>query len=222
MTVNRIREGVDPSELIPDEHNANLGTERGMAMLHQSLQTTGPGKSVVADKNGRLIAGNKTAEAAAAMGMRFTVVPTYGDELIVHQRLDLDLTEPDGLARQMSVLDNRVSEENLAWDREQLAAYHEAGLDLGAYWHPGELFSLGLNEGAKKAAAAMSKMESPQWSETEESPLLDIPPGTRFRCGNHVLIVGEEGKPGEADVMLNAYERYTGEPAELIEDDDDE
>ncbi len=48
------------SDLSPDLRNANLGTERGHAMLERSLQETGAGRSILVDKHGKVIAGNKT------------------------------------------------------------------------------------------------------------------------------------------------------------------
>ena len=43
----------------PDTKNANKGTERGRYMVEASLRETGAGRSIVLDKDGRIIAGNK-------------------------------------------------------------------------------------------------------------------------------------------------------------------
>lgn len=50
------------SDLIPDDRNANKGTERGNGLLERSLQQYGAGRSILIDKNNRIIAGNKTVE----------------------------------------------------------------------------------------------------------------------------------------------------------------
>lgn len=49
----------------PDDRNANKGSERGTYMIRRSLEKLGAGRSILLDKNGRIIAGNKTAESAA-------------------------------------------------------------------------------------------------------------------------------------------------------------
>ena len=64
------------SDLMPDTQNANKGTERGRYMVEASLTETGAGRSIVADKDGRIIAGNKTLEAWAGMGGAVKIVET--------------------------------------------------------------------------------------------------------------------------------------------------
>lgn len=108
------------ADLLPDHANANRGTQRGSMMLRTSLERNGAGRSVVADKNGRLIAGNKTAEAARDAGLPVRVVQTDGRELVVVQRTDLDLTDPRGKARELAFADNRVGEVNLDWSPDAL------------------------------------------------------------------------------------------------------
>ena len=53
------------SDLIPDKHNANKGTAKGQKAIVNSLQRSGAGRSIVIDRNGQIIGGNKTAEAVA-------------------------------------------------------------------------------------------------------------------------------------------------------------
>jgi hypothetical protein len=72
------------AELILDEKNANKGTKRGRALLEESLGKYGAACSVVVDRNQRVIAGNKTIEAAVAAGMKSTaVIETDGSSLVV-------------------------------------------------------------------------------------------------------------------------------------------
>ena len=108
------------NDLTPDHANANRGTLRGSMMLRASIERNGAGRSVVADRNGRLIAGNKTAEAARDAGLPVRVVQTDGSELIIVQRTDLDLLDPRGKARELAFADNRVGEVNLDWSPEAL------------------------------------------------------------------------------------------------------
>lgn len=130
------------ADLVQDDHNANKGTERGAAMLDDSLETSKLGRGVVVDKNGKLIGGNKTTAAALAQGFEDAViVHTTGDKLIVNMRDDLDLDDedPNNQARQMAYYDNRVGQVDLEWNAAQLFADKKAGLDLGKLFNEGEL-----------------------------------------------------------------------------------
>lgn len=80
------------ADLRPDATNANKGTARGRGMVEASLRETGAGRSILADKAGRIIAGNKTLEAWADIGGEIEVVRTDGKKLVVVQREDLDLS----------------------------------------------------------------------------------------------------------------------------------
>ena len=75
------------TEYKEDPNNANLGSERGNQMLDDSLNQTGPGRSLVADANDYLPAGNKTKAAAERAGITDVIeVETDGDAIIVHVR----------------------------------------------------------------------------------------------------------------------------------------
>jgi len=103
-----------------DPENLNKGTDRGRRMLSQSIQDLGAGRSILVDRNGVIIAGNKTAEAAIAEGLEDAiVVQTQGDKVVVVQRTDLDLTK-DPKAKQLAIADNRIAEIDLSWDAEAL------------------------------------------------------------------------------------------------------
>src|SRR5579859_6091797 len=123
--------------LQPDPNNANKGTPRGRGLLEHSLRQYGAGRSILTDKNGVVIAGNKTLETAADIGLPVKVVETDGTELVVVQRTDLDLTR-DKAARELAYADNRVAEVDLDWDAEQLAEDRAAGVDLDSFFFPAE------------------------------------------------------------------------------------
>lgn len=133
------------SDLTPDPSNANAGTERGLSMLDDSLSVVGLGRSIVTDKNGVIIGGNKTTERALDRGFENAiVVHTQGDELVVVQRDDLDLgaNTPDNPARKLAYYDNRVAQVDLQWDAEQLLADVNAGFDFEHLFSEGELNAL--------------------------------------------------------------------------------
>ncbi len=118
-------EVVNLEQFRPDENNANKGTERGLRILDDSLRELGAGRSILVDKHGVILAGNKTQERAVDIGLTDAiVVHTNGTQLVVVQRDDLDATEPAG--RKMGLLDNRSSEVGLAWDPVVLAGMLES------------------------------------------------------------------------------------------------
>ena len=98
------------ADLTPDQNNANLGTERGSRLLEKSISQFGTGRSILIDKNGHIIAGNKTAEMAGQLGMEdVEIVQSDGTKIIAVQRTDLDL-ETDNRARELAYADNRVAD----------------------------------------------------------------------------------------------------------------
>ena len=126
----------------PDTKNANKGTERGRYMVEASLRETGAGRSILLDKDGRIIAGNKTFEAASDIGLPVRVVETDGTELVAVKRTDLDLDDDTGTARKLAYYDNRAAQVGLDWDAEQMLADLGAGLDLSAMFRQDELDEL--------------------------------------------------------------------------------
>src|SRR5215471_21849037 len=80
------------SSLSLDEQNANRGSERGRKMLEDSLRKLGAGRSVLVDREGRVIAGNKTVETARKLGLKqIAVIETDGETLVAVRRRDLIL-----------------------------------------------------------------------------------------------------------------------------------
>jgi hypothetical protein len=140
------------ADLTPDPINANAGTERGTYMLTESMQRLGVGRSVLVDKHGTLIAGNKSHATAGAIGIEDTVVVnTTGDRLVVVQRDDLDLSAPTSSeayqkARELSIADNRSSEVGLSWDASALSEYIGEGVELDSWFLPDELETILSNE----------------------------------------------------------------------------
>lgn len=127
--------------LTPDASNANKGTERGRYALEASLRKYGAGRSILIDREGRIIAGNKTAETAADVGIDdVIIVQTDGRQLVAVQRTDLDLDSKE--ARELAYADNRVAELDLSFDPEQVLADLGAGVDLSGLWFPHELDAL--------------------------------------------------------------------------------
>lgn len=145
-------------DLVPDPHNANKGTPRGQAMLDQSIRTSGAGRGIMADRYGRVIAGNKTLKRALALGLKLQLVKTRGDRLVVHQREDLDLAT-DPRAKALALADNRVAEVGLDWDADIVAGLKAAGVDLGALWTEDELVRFIATAGSPDTSPQMGALE---------------------------------------------------------------
>ena len=165
----------DKINLTPDPKNANKGTQRGRGLLEKSLRRYGAGRSILADKHGVVIAGNKTLETAADIGLPVRVVQTDGRELVVVQRTDLDLSQ-DKAARELAYADNRVAQVDLDFDPVQMAADAAAGVALGEFWTKDELAEIigGMGEGRKD-------------SELPAAPPKRVQAGEVWRCGNHLV-----------------------------------
>jgi hypothetical protein len=126
------------NQLLPDQQNANKGTERGNQMVEDSLRKFGAGRSILIDKHGRIIAGNKTAENAGAIGLNdVIVVQTDGTKLVAVQRTDLDL-EKDPRAKELAIADNRAGQVSLNWDVDVLKQL-DGEIDLAQFWTASEL-----------------------------------------------------------------------------------
>lgn len=112
-------EVVDIESLVHDDKNFNRGTEEGGKLIARSFKEHGAGRSVLLDKNNRLVAGNKAAEGAREAGIRHViVVETEGDEMVAVRRKDVDLDTAEG--RKMALLDNLTQQVSLAWDTDAI------------------------------------------------------------------------------------------------------
>lgn len=126
------KELIDIEELRQDNLNFNKGTYEGEVLIKKSLERFKAGRSVLIDKDNNIIAGNKTVQAAATMGMKVRVIETTGDELVAVKRTDIDIDSKEG--RELALADNRTAQINLAWDEPNLeAAAIQFGLDASDF-----------------------------------------------------------------------------------------
>jgi len=99
----------------PLSSNPNKGTQRGTGILEQSVRELGAGRSILVDKNGVILAGNHAQEAFVNAGIDDVIeVETDGKKIVVVKRTDLDADSSAG--KKMAIMDNRTSEQGLAWD----------------------------------------------------------------------------------------------------------
>lgn len=119
------------SELIPDDKNFNKGTEYGNALIEKSFQKFGAGRSILLDKNNRIIAGNKSTENFGASGGEdVLIVESDGTKLIAVKRTDIDLDTPQG--RELALADNATAKANIVWDEEIIV--EEIGVEVAEDW----------------------------------------------------------------------------------------
>lgn len=197
------------SDLTPDARNANKGTARGAAMIRASLKEYGAGRSILLDRNGAIIAGNKTWENAGALGHKdVIVVKTDGSQLVAVQRMDLDLG--DKRARQLAIADNRSAEVSLEWDPETLKGLAGDGVDLAPFWSADELEELWAPDSALLTGE-------------DEAPPLPKKAVTRFGelwvLGEHRLLCGDATKPADLAAVLGgavAHAIWTDPPYNVV------
>lgn len=102
-------------DLTPDDRNMNKHTSYGMSLIEKSIRKHKFGRSILVDKNDRIIGGNGVTETAASIGATKTiVVETTGDELVVVKRTDIDLDSKEG--REMALADNATAVADIEWD----------------------------------------------------------------------------------------------------------
>ena len=132
---------INISEVIPDDKNFNKGTEYGGHLLEKSFEQFGAGRSILLDKNNRIIAGNKATEQYGAKGgEKVIVVETDGNTLVAVKRTDIDLDTKKG--REMALADNATQKADLDWDDDILKAVAEEmdinledwGVEMRAGW----------------------------------------------------------------------------------------
>lgn len=106
-------------KLIPDNKNFNKGTQFGEHLMDESLRKFGLGRSILLDKNNRIISGNKTTEKAGELGYeKVLVIETDGSTLVAVKRNDIDLDSTAG--RELALADNATSKANLSWDENEI------------------------------------------------------------------------------------------------------
>lgn len=99
----------------PLARNPNKGTQRGTGILDQSVRELGAGRSLLVDKNGVILAGNHAQEAFINAGIEDVIeVETDGNQIVVVKRTDMEADSTAG--KKMAIMDNRTSEQGLAWD----------------------------------------------------------------------------------------------------------
>ena len=193
----------------PDDFNLNEHTERGGDMLETSLQKTGVVRPIAVDKNGKVITGNATQQAAVNVGIEDAIiVKSDGTKMIVHQRTDLDLDDQGVVGEQTrfaAIMDNRVSEVNLKWDTDRLSKLRVGDEDAGIVpmeglrqaWTDRELDHMGV-------ASYKPAKETVDINEAEKyQQVWQVQPGDLWQIGRHRLVCADNGDGGHMAQLLD-------------------
>ena len=230
---------INIEELVQDEHNFNKGTDEGGKLMERSFKEMGAGRSVLIDKHGKIIAGNKSQKAAIAAGIkRVRVIETTGDELIAVKRTDVELESEQG--RKMALLDNLTTQVNLAWDETELQTItgEIEGFDVGDFgFDIKDMPSIDLDGNKKPISNVNEKPAEEDDFDPDAKFETKVHEGDIWQLGEHKLLCGDSTKPenvlrllGEerADCWLTdppynvAYEGKTKEKLTIKNDSKDD
>ncbi len=178
-------------QLIPDEKNANKGTEYGHHLIENSLRKFGAGRSILLDKNNRIIAGNKTIENAAIIGLDdIIIVETSGEQIVAVKRTDIDLDSDMG--RELALADNATSKANLKWDEESIAKIvDEYEIDI-------EDWGVDLNWDLPDKEAIEDEFDESEISGAKNISVL----GDLYEIGNHRLLCGDSTSSDDVEKLM--------------------
>lgn len=184
-------------KLVPDDKNFNKGTEYGKQLLGKSFAQFGAGRSILLDKNNRIIAGNKaTEEYGEQGGEKVIVVETDGKTLVAVKRTDIDLDSKRG--RELALADNATQKADLEWDTEVVEAISkEWEIDAKAWGVevPEELAQTEVKEDDFDAGADVESR---------------CKKGDIWQLGEHRLMCGDSTKAEDVEKLMN------GEKADIL------
>lgn len=180
------------SDLTLDNKNANKDAKRGNRAVAHSLAWYGARRSILVDKAGRTIAGNKTISQAEQAGISEVIlIPSDGTKVVAVQRTDLDLD--DSKARELAVAHNRAGELGVEWDGSVLKEL-SSDLDLTPSFTDAELRNLlppDLSGGDDDATSDGIPAEP------------KTKPGDLYLLGEHRLLCGDSSSATDVDRLLD-------------------
>lgn len=193
------------ADLIPDDKNFNRGSEFGNSLIEKSFRKFGAGRSILLDKNNRIIAGNKSVENAVSIGMEdVQIVESDGKRIIAVKRMDIDLDSPEG--REMALADNASAKANIIFDAELVeaelgeAVCEEWGVDTGIKNEGfGEDFS--LPDGDKAPFQQMTFTLADEQAEQIKNAIDDIKKTEEYK---YAETMGNENSNGNALYLIVA------------------
>lgn len=181
------------ADLKPDPRNARKHTPRNLGQIERSIQSNGFGRSLLLAKDGTIIAGNATFDAAASAGLEdLIVVETDGTKVVAVKRTDV---EPGSQRfHELALADNR-SAELAEWDTDILAGLQDE-IDLSQFFHDDELDDL-----LASLSGVTDGLTDPD--DVPEPPAEPITrPGDLWILGKHRLLCGDATVPTDIDRLM--------------------
>ena len=204
---------IDIEQLAQDQHNFNKGSEQGQELMERSFKEMGAGRSILIDRNGNIIAGNKSQKAAIAAGIKkVRIIETTGDELVAVKRTDVDIDSAEG--RKMAYLDNLTTQVNLTWDETELQAVQAdvEGFDVADFGFdiedlPQVTFpTAGQGEGKTETQTEVKEDDFDPDAHYETK----VKAGEVWQLGEHRLMCGDSTDADAVSKLMN------GERADLV------
>ena len=184
---------INIEDLVQDDHNFNKGTEQGAKLIEKSFTDHGAGRSVLLDKDNRLIAGNKATKGALAAGIKkVRVIETTGDELIAVKRTDVSLDSKEG--REMAMLDNLTTQVNMSWDKVELenVAKDVQGFDVSQFgFDIDSLPQVQMPDAGSGESQPKKQVNEDEFDENEDEIHVRCMKGDVWELGEHRLMCGD-------------------------------
>ena len=204
---------IDIETLIQDQHNFNRGTEEGGRLMEKSLKELGAGRSILIDKDGNIIAGNKTQLAAIKAGIKkVRVIESDGTELIAVKRTDVEIDSKQG--RELALADNLTTQINLSWDNAELTQVaDEQGIELQDWGIDPAGFEVENEETPKEA-------QEDDFDEEKDKVETVCKKGDIWLLGQHRLMCGDSTKPEDFAALMDGNRAdiaFTSPPYNLLE-----
>ena len=207
-------EVVSIDDLIQDDHNFNKGNEQGAQLLERSFRECGAGRSVLIDKDNRLVGGNKAQKGFKAAGKKkVIIVDSDADTLVAVRRKDVSLDSAEG--RKMAYLDNLTTQVNLTWDETELQAVQAdvEGFDIADFGFdiedlPQVTFPTGEKQGEAEGKPQTEVKEDD--FDPDAHYETNVKAGEIWLLGEHRLMCGDSTDADAVAKLMN------GEMADLV------
>lgn len=119
-----MKDQIKLDDLIPDDRNANIHSEKGTKMLAESIERNGLGRSILISNDNEIIAGNGVCQSVKNTDIqKIRVIETDGTELIAIKRTDINSKSKEFY--DMALSDNIVSKENIIIEADVVNAICE-------------------------------------------------------------------------------------------------
>lgn len=177
-----------------DRRNYRKHNERNKQLINKSLKDYGAGRSILADKDGEVVAGNGVFEQAKKLGIPVRVIESDGSELIAIKRTDLGTDDPR--RKQLALADNATSDTS-EWDYDVLAED----------WDDDTLREWGIDmpEQDEDISPIGGETDPDDIPEVEEDNPISVR-GEIYQLGDHLLMCGDATNPEDVAALMGEAE----------------